>query len=110
MLEQEINDNILDINHDKLQLLEQKKTNLVNIRRQKIEGVILRSKCRYLDLGEKPTEYFLNLESSTILVKLLANWLMKMEMNILKLMIFWNFKKNFIRNYIQKMKKQMQMI
>ena len=51
MLEQEINDNILDINHDKLQLLEQKKTNLVNIRRQKIEGVILRSKCRYLDLG-----------------------------------------------------------
>ena len=42
MLEQEINDNVLDINHDKLQLLEQKKTSLVNIRRQKIEGVMLR--------------------------------------------------------------------
>ena len=63
MLEQEINDNLINISQEKLQLLEQKKINVVNIRRQKIEGVMLRSKCRYQDLGEKPTEYFLNLES-----------------------------------------------
>lgn len=63
ILEQEINDNIGTIDHEKFQILEQKKTNLVNIRRQKIEGVMLRSKCRYQDLGEKPTKYFLNLEN-----------------------------------------------
>lgn len=32
------------------------------IRKNKIEGVMLRSKSRYYDLGEKPTSYFLNLE------------------------------------------------
>ena len=30
---------------------------------QKIEGGMLRSKCRYMDLGEKPTNYSFSLET-----------------------------------------------
>ena len=41
----------------------QKQNELVNLRNEKIEGVMLRSKCRYMDLGEKPTNYFFSLET-----------------------------------------------
>lgn len=57
-LEEEINITLLDIEIEKIQLLQQKKNNLTEIRKEKIEGVMLRSKCRYEDLGEKPTNYF----------------------------------------------------
>ena len=40
-----------------------KKETLAEIRKKKIEGVMLRSKCRYEDLGEEPTKYFLSLEN-----------------------------------------------
>ena len=62
-LEQEINYNLLCTGYNNMQLLEQKKNNLINIRRNKIEGAMLRSKCRYQDLGEKPSKYFFNLEN-----------------------------------------------
>ena len=45
---------------NKLNVLEDKKTRLQEIRQKKLEGVILRSKCRYEDMGEKPTKYFLS--------------------------------------------------
>ena len=35
---------------------------LYDIQKDKIEGMMLRSRSRYEDLGEKPTQYFLNLE------------------------------------------------
>ena len=41
----------------------QKQNELVNLRNEKIEGVMLRSKCRNMDLGEKPTNYFFSLET-----------------------------------------------
>ena len=41
----------------------QKQNQLINVRNEKIEGVMLRSKYRYMDLGEKPTNYFFNLEN-----------------------------------------------
>ena len=48
---------------EEILLLEGKKNKLEEIRKIKIDGVMLRSRCRYEDLGEKPTKYFLNLES-----------------------------------------------
>lgn len=62
-LENDINNNFQNINVEKLESLSQKKSSLIEIRQQKIDGVMLRSRCRYQDLGEKPTKYFLNLES-----------------------------------------------
>ena len=43
---------------NELNILEDKKTRLQETRQKKLEGVILRSKCRYEDMGEKPTKYF----------------------------------------------------
>ena len=62
-LEDEINNNILQISEETFQNLSLKKTRLTEIRKNKIEGVMLRSRTRYQDLGEKPTKYFLGLEN-----------------------------------------------
>ena len=56
--EKEINDNFANIDFNKLDILSQKKATLTALRKSKIEGVMLRSKCKYQDLGEKPTKYF----------------------------------------------------
>lgn len=47
LLEQEINNNLLYTDYNNLHILEQKRNSFINIRRNKIEGVMLRSKCRY---------------------------------------------------------------
>lgn len=59
---QEINnleeDDTLDTN-----ILEEKKTELQNIRKEKMQGILVRAKLRWAEEGEKPTKYFCNLES-----------------------------------------------
>ena len=62
-LETRVNDNLLDISDQNLEILSEKKIRLSEIRKSKIEGVMLRSRSRYQDLGEKPTKYFLGLEN-----------------------------------------------
>ena len=42
-----------------LHTLETKKSILNDIQKEKIEGMMLRSRSRYKDLGEKPSQYFL---------------------------------------------------
>ena len=41
----------------------QKKNEFIELRNKRIEGVMLRSQSRYEDLGEKPSNYFFNLEN-----------------------------------------------
>ena len=43
--------------------LEEKKRLLENLRKEKLQGTIIRSKALWVDEGEKPTKYFCNLES-----------------------------------------------
>ena len=62
-LEQNINDNLMNINRETIDSLIDKKNTLAELRQNKIDGVMLRSRCQYEDLGEKPSGYFLNLES-----------------------------------------------
>ena len=49
-----------------------KKEQLYEIRKHILEGVMLRSRCRYEDLGEKPTSYFLNLEKRNFTNKVIT--------------------------------------
>ena len=63
---------MLSINENDLNLLEEKKNRLEEIRQKKIEGVMLRSKCRYTDMGDKPRKYFLNLESRNFTSKVIT--------------------------------------
>ena len=62
-LENEICLNCINVNNQTFVNLVQKQNELVNLRNEKIEGVMLRSKCRYMDLGEKPTNYVFGLET-----------------------------------------------
>ena len=55
-----------------LNLLENKKNRLNEIRKHKIEGVMIRSRCRYEDLGEKPSSYFLNFEKRNFTNKVIT--------------------------------------
>ena len=62
ILEDEVNANFLNMIEENLNDKENKKSSLNEIQKEKIEGVMLRSRSRYEDLGEKPTRYFFNLE------------------------------------------------
>lgn len=70
-LESEINANFNNVDEQKIQDLIIKKQQLTNIRKEKIDEVVLRSKCRYQDLGEKPTNYFFNLENRNVTSKVI---------------------------------------
>ena len=53
----------MNINNQSVAEFVQKQNQLIDVRNEKIEGVMLRSKRRYMDPGEKPTDYFFNLEN-----------------------------------------------
>ena len=67
-----------DFNIDMLDILEQKKIELQNLRKEKLEGVIIRSRTRWAEEGEKPTKYFCSLESRNFINKTIPklNWKM----------------------------------
>ena len=52
-----------------LTLLEQKKVELENIRKEKLQGHIIRSRAKWVEEGEKPSKYFCSLESRNFLNK-----------------------------------------
>ena len=46
---------------ESVDLLNAKQTDLVALRKAKMEGVLIRFKTRWMEGGEKPSKYFLNL-------------------------------------------------
>ena len=52
-----------------IQDLENKKTELENIRNHKLQGSLIRSRWQFQSLGEKPTIFFLNLENKNYISK-----------------------------------------
>ena len=46
-----------------------KQEELENIRKEKIKGIIIRSRVRWAEEGEKPTKYFCNIESRNYINK-----------------------------------------
>ena len=53
-------------------MLETKKEELENVRREKIKGIIVRSRVRWAEEGEKPTKYFCSLESRNYINKTIS--------------------------------------
>ena len=60
------------IGEDKFEQIEILKTELINIRQQKLKGHMLRSKAQYIDEGEKPTKYFCGLEKHNYISKIIC--------------------------------------
>lgn len=65
----EILENKTDNTHTDLEILETKHTELENLRKEKIKGQIIRSKSSLVEDNEKPSKYFLNLESRNFVNK-----------------------------------------
>ena len=55
--------NINNNNDKKLDTLVQRKNEFIELRYKRIEGVMLRSRSQYEDLGEKSSNFFFNLEN-----------------------------------------------
>ena len=53
--------------------LTEKKEELIEIRRKKLEGLMVRSRAIWVDQGEKPTKYFCNLENRNYISKYMPN-------------------------------------
>ena len=60
------------INENDLVLLEAKKEELRLLRQQKIEGMIVRSKIKWIQEGERPSKYFCHLEKRNFVQKHLS--------------------------------------
>ena len=57
---------------DNLEQLEILKTELFDIRNDKLKGHMIRSKAQYIDKGEKPTKYFCGLEKHNYTSKIIG--------------------------------------
>lgn len=71
ILEAEVNANFLNISEEVFQELDEKKRRLNEILKEKTDGVMLRSRCRYEELGGKPTKYFFHLEKRNFTSKVI---------------------------------------
>ena len=81
------------------------------IRKTKLEGVMLRSMCRYEDLGEKPTKYFfLNMENRNYQDKVINNLIDENGEEIFRTKDILEAQKNIIQNFILKTFKLMKLL
>ena len=74
-----MNNEILELEksyEDNINLITQKKIELEEIRKHKLRGSLIRSRAKWITQGEKPTNYFFNLEnrhySSKIIPKIIT--------------------------------------
>ena len=57
-----LSDRIADSDNSLVDALNEKQLSLVNLRKSKMDGVMVRSRTRWMEYGEKPSKYLLNLE------------------------------------------------
>ena len=76
-LENKLCGNGININNQTDANLVQKQNQLINVRNEKTEGVMLKLKFRYMDLGEKPT-FFFNLENRNYTSKVINKLMLYM--------------------------------
>ena len=71
-IEAKITNSLNEITEDDINILEEKKNALSELRKVKTEGVMLRCRCRYEELGEKPSGYFLKLANRNFMQKVIT--------------------------------------
>ena len=57
-----LSNRIADSDNSLVDALNEKQLSLVNLRKSKMDGVMVRSRTRWMEYGEKPSKYLLNLE------------------------------------------------
>ncbi|RUA04563.1 MAG: hypothetical protein DSY43_06055, partial [Gammaproteobacteria bacterium] len=71
LAEEELNSDVSDATDDLFEKLENFKAELYQIREEKLNGLITRSKARWYNEGEKPTKYFCGLEKRNYTAKVI---------------------------------------
>ena len=71
LLSEEINRLEQTLNEDTINLLNTKKNELENIRKERLKGAFIRSRAKWIEEGEKPSKYFCHLESRNFTNKLI---------------------------------------
>ena len=71
LFKDEVNANFINMSDENLDNLETKKTVLYDIQKDKIEGMVLHSRSRCEDLGEKPSQFFFNQEKRNYTSKII---------------------------------------
>ena len=105
LIEEEVNANFLNLSEDVLDELESKKSLLNEIQKEKFEGVLLRSRSRYEDLGEKPSHYFFNLEKRNFTSKVIHKLVNEEDKEVTETSDVLKCQTQiFIKNYIRKSK------
>ena len=79
---QDLEDRFDQLDDTEIQLLENKKEQLINARNKKLQGMIIRPRIKWINEGEKPTSYFCNLEKRNYVSKNI-NFLETNEGNII---------------------------
>ena len=59
---------------------------------------MLRSRCRYEDMGEKPSKYFLNLESSNFTSKVISKLVNENGEEYTEMQYILNYQKLYYKN------------
>ena len=80
-----------------LELIETKKEELENLRKEKLHGVIIRSRVRWAEEGEKPTRYFCSLESRNYVNKIIPKVVKEDGTSLTKQEDILNEVKNFYK-------------
>ena len=63
-------------------VLSSKQAELVNLRKKKMDGVLIRSKTRWMEYGEKPSRYFLNMEKRSFVNKTISHVISEDNMDL----------------------------
>ena len=98
LLEQSVMNNLNEASADDIKTLDDKRNLLVELRKVKIEGTILRSRCRYEDLGEKPSSYFLKLENRNYTDKVMSKLIDENNEELTDTKDILDFQKQYYKN------------
>ena len=97
-IEESIHADFARIDAHKLETLNNYKDELQSIRDVKIKGCMLRAKVSWLDAGERPSKYFLNLENRNYTNKLIPKIILDSGEEILKQEDILKEQKNYYEN------------
>jgi exonuclease III/hemoglobin-like flavoprotein len=97
-LEIKINNSPDRVSKNDMNLYAEKKSSMESLRKQKLEGILLRSRCRYFDLGEKPTKYFFGLEKRNYINKSIAKLIDDNGVEMSKISDILNCQQQFYKN------------
>lgn len=84
VIEEIIHTDFTSLDEEHIHALNDHKAELETLRNNKIKGSIIRAKAQWLDAGEKPSKYFLNMENRNYTSKLIPKIILESGEEVLE--------------------------